>query len=224
MRRLAMLLLVAAPILPGRAALGQSTVSLYGGLNLTTLADALDDPDFVVPYERIAGLQVGLGTTFRFGPSYQLHRLGVQLNGTYSQMGSGYVVFDRYTRVRLNYLGLSALFDMRLPFLWERLATRFTFGPAVGWMLSCERHDEGTEDAFDRTSPCIDTRFRTLDYGMIFGGGLEMGMTNRLGITAGLHFHWGARDIETDPARTFTRTRLLNRGLALRGGLQYSIH
>lgn len=223
MRRLAILLLAAAPILPGSSALGQSTVSLYGGLNLTTLADALDDPDFVVPYERITGLQVGLGTTFRFGRSSQLHRLGVQLNGTYSQMGSGYVVFDRYTRVRLNYLGVSALFDFRLPFRWERLATRFAFGPTAGWMVSCERHHGDAEDEFDRTSPCIDTRFRTLDYGMIFGGGLELGVTRKLGIIADLQFHWGVRDIETDPARIFRATRLLNRGLALRGGLQYSI-
>ena len=219
-----MLLLATAPLLPGSAVCGQSTVSLFGGLNLSTFGDPLDDPIFQVPYERITGLHVGLGTTFRFGPSYQVHRVGVQLNGTYSQKGSSYRVLGRYNRFRLHYLGVTALFDMKLPFRWEQLATRFSFGPFVGWMLSCERHRDDTEDELDRIRSCIDSRFNTLDYGMAFGGGLELGLTDALGITADLHFQWGVRDIDNDPSRYFGDTRLLNRALALRGGLQYSIH
>lgn len=223
MRRLAILLLAAAPLLPGSSVSGQSTVSLFGGLNLTTFGDPLDDPTFQIPYERTTGLQVGLGTTFRFGPSYQIHRVGVQLNGTYSQMGSGYQVLGRYIRFRLHYLGLNALFDMKLPFIWKRLATRFSFGPGVGWMLSCQRHREDAEDESDRIKPCIDSRFHTFDYGLIFGGGLELGLTDALGIIAGMQFHLGVRDIDVDHSQTFGDARLLNRALALRGGLQYSI-
>jgi len=48
-------------------------------------------------------------------------------------------------------------------------------------------------------------------------------LTDALGIIADMLFHWGVRDIDVDHSRTFGDTRLLNRALALRGGLQYSI-
>lgn len=224
MRRLSMLLLAAAPLLPGPSLSGQSTVSIFGGLNLTTFGELLDDPVFQIPYERINGLHAGVGTTFRFGRSDQAHGLGVQLNGTYSQMGSGYRVLGRYTRFRLHYLGANALFDMKLPLRRERLATRFSFGPGVGWMVSCERRREGAEDESDSIAPCLDATFHTFDYGLILGTGLQLGLADALAVTADFQFHWGVRDIYVDPDDlTYGDTRLLNRALVLRGGLQYSI-
>ncbi|MDE2876521.1 MAG: hypothetical protein OXU69_13120 [Gemmatimonadota bacterium] len=218
MRRLSTLLLAAAPLLPGPPASGQSTFTLHGGPNRTMLAEIYEDTLIVVPRVPIVGMQASLGVSFRFTPPDAIYTFGVRVSGTYAQRGSAHEAIDHRILVRMHYMLVSVQYDMRFPFRWDRLTTNVVAGPAFGGMFFCDRQFEDAGGAIYDTRPCRDGEFRKLDFALILGGNLELAVTDRLGITTGLQYHWGARDIENH-----VFTRMLNRTLALQGGLVYHL-
>lgn len=218
-RRLAIILLLATgPFLPVSAAAGQTTFTLHGGLSRLMLAEILDQSTLLVTRRPIVGVQAGFGASFQLTPPEAIYTFGVRVSGTYAQRGAAHTVRDRRTLVRMHNVLVSVQYDMRFPFLWGRLTTNLTAGPTVGRMLSCNLEIEDVEDEVYDNSPCPEGEFRKLDYGLTLGGGLEWGVTDQMGITAGLQYHWGAIDIGKS-----ADTRILNRTLALQGGLVYHI-
>lgn len=218
MRRLALLLLAAAPLVSASPACGQTILSLHGGLNRTILAEVFADTTFVRGREPVNGMHVGVGATFWHTPRDAVYKFGIRLNGTYAQRGAAHNVIGGRVSIRLHYVLLNVMYDMGFPFRWERLAARFSAGPTMGRLLSCQREFEGSGGGTIDTNPCRDGQFNSLEYGLNLAGHLELGVIGRMGITAGVEYHWGANDIEDYPD-----TSLLNRALSLRGGLLYAI-
>lgn len=217
MQRLPVLVLAAALFLPGSSAFGQTTLSLHGGLNLTILDDNFQDSVFVLYRERVTGTNVGLAATIQLSPSDRTNSLALQLSGTYAPKGSAHGGSKKIV-TRLNYLELAALLDVRFPLRFGRLATHVSLGPAVGWLMSCEFEFQDTAGGIEKTSPCADGEFRALDFGLVVGGSLEVGLTDKLGIAAGVQYNVGVGYIDE-----FQGGTLKNRAVALRGGLLYSI-
>ena len=218
MRRLAILLLAAGPFLPGSSASGQTTLTVHGGLSRLMLAEILDQSTILVTRRPIVGLQAGVGASFRLTPPEARYAFGVRVSGTYAQRGAAHTVRERRTLVRMHNVLVSVQYDMRFPFRWERLTMNLTAGPTVGAMLFCNRETEAVGNGFYNNSPCTEGEFRRLDYGLTIAGGLELGVTDQMGITGGFQYHWGAIDIGKSPD-----TRMLNRTIALQGGLVYHI-
>lgn len=206
MKRLSGLLLAAALLLPAPTASAQTTLSVHGGLNLSVLSNELEDSLLPINYVRIVQPTFSLSATFRLSPSDATNSLGVRLSGSYSPKGGDLQGRSR-SNLRLTYLELAALLDVRVPLVIEPLAVHILVGPSVGYLLSCERE-----------SPCADGEFNTLDYGLAFGGSLEVSLTEKLGITAGFLYNasFSHADARDDPS-------LLNRALALRGGVMIPI-
>lgn len=217
-RRLALLLLAAAPLVPGSHASGQTTFSLHGGPNRTMLSEIIEDTVGVVPRKPVHGMHAGLGVTFWLTPRRAVYTFGIRLSGTYAQRGAAHTVFGQKSLIRLHYLLGNVMYDMRFPFRWERLRGHFSAGPTLGRLVACQREFDGVDGDADYARSCPDGEYRRLEFALTLGGGLELGVTDNVGITTGVQYHWGGRDIERNPG-----TRMLNRALALRGGLVYTL-
>lgn len=206
MKRLPSILLAAGLLLPAQSAFAQTTFSLHGGLNLAILSNESQDTILPFNYLRIIRPHFGLSATFRLTPPERVNSLGIQLSGNYALRGADVEGLSSGS-IRMNYLELAALFDVRVPLVVEPLAVHILIGPTLGWLMSCKREQ-----------PCHDDEFASLDYGLAFGGNLEIGVTERLGIMAGFLYSAGFSyaDAGDDPFRK-------NRSLALRGGILFPI-
>jgi len=207
MKRLPSFLLAAALLFPAPSASAQTTLSLQGGLNVSVLNNQFEDSILPVNYVRIVQPTFGLSATFTLSPPESRSSLGAQLSAAYAPKGAD-LQASSTGDIRLNYLELGALFDARVPLGSESLAVHILAGPALGWLMSCERSE----------TSCTDEEFKTLDFGLSFGGSLEIGVTERVGIVGGFLYNAGLSyaDSRDDPS-------LKNRSVALRGGLLFPI-
>lgn len=217
MKRFSTLLLAAGLLLPGSSASAQTTFSLHGGLNLSIIRDYHVDSVLVLNRERATGPNVGLAATFRVSPPDQVNSLALQLSGTYSRRGGARSLGQKIT-TRLDYVEIAALLDVRIPLIWEPLAVHVSAGGAAGRLMSCEFEFQDAEGRTERTTACADDEFRSLDFGLVGGGSLEIGATERLGVTVGFQYYHGLGFIDH-----FEEGSLKNRSLSLRGGLLYPI-
>lgn len=206
MKRVSSLFLAAALLVSASSASGQTTFSVHGGVNLTVLSNEIEDSILPLNYLRVIQPQFGLSATYRLTPEEWTNSAGIQLNGTYAPRGADVSGLSRGA-LRLNYLEMAVLLDVRVPLIIEPLVVHLLAGPAFGWLMSCERE-----------KPCSDGEFRSLDYGLSFGGNLEVGLTDKLGLMAGFQYNAGLSyaDAGANPSRK-------NRTLALRGGLLFPI-
>ena len=206
MKRLPSILLAAGLLLPAPSALAQTTLSVHGGLNLAILSNESRDTILPFNYLRIVRPHFGLSATFRLTPPERINSLGIQLSGNYALRGADVEGLSSGT-IRLNYLELAALIDVRVPLVIEPMAAHIQIGPTLGWLMSCKRE-----------KPCLDGEFRSLDYGLAIGGNLEVALTDNLGIMGGFLYNAGFSyaDGGDDPFRK-------NRTLALRGGILFPI-
>lgn len=216
MRRLAILLLAAAAYVPGSPASGQTTFSFHGGPNRTMLSEIIEDTVGVVPRKPVYGMHAGLAVTFWLTPRRAIYTFGIRVSGTYAQRGAAHTALGQRSLIRLHYLLGNVMYDMRFPFRWQRLAGYFSAGPTLGRLVACQREFDGVGGEMDYARSCRDRDYRKLEFALTLGGGLELEVSDRVGITTGVQYHWGGRDIEVNPG-----TRMLNRALALRGGLTY---
>lgn len=217
MKRSSTLLLAAGLLLPGSSSSAQTTFSLHGGLNLSIFRDYHVDTVLVLNRERTTGPNVGLAAAFRLSPPDRINSLSLQLSGNYSRKGSARSHGQKIT-TRLDYLEVAALLDVRIPLIWGPLAVHVSAGPAGGWMMTCEFMLRNAEGMIERTTTCAEDEFRSLDFGLAGGGSLEIGMTERLGVTAGFQYNHGLGFIDH-----FDEGSLKNRTLSLRAGLLYPV-
>ena len=207
MKRLPSVLLAAAFLFLAPSASAQTTLALQGGLNLSVLSNEFEDSIVPVNYLRIVQPTFGLSATFQLSPPESRSSLGGQLSATYIPKGAD--LQGRSTGgIRLNYVELGALFDARVPLSSESLAIHILAGPAMGWLMSCERGG----------ASCGEDEFNTLDFGLSFGASLEAGLTDRVAVTGGFLYNaaFSYADARDDPA-------LKNRSVALRAGFLFPL-
>lgn len=195
--------LVGAFLLAGQSASAQTTLSVHGGLNVSVLSNEVEDSLLPTNYLRISQPTFGLGATFRFTPPERTS-FGIQLNASYSPRG-GDLEGISGVEVRMKYLELAALADMRVPLILEPVALHFLVGPTAGWLISCKRE-----------LSCADGEFRSLDIGLSFGGQLEVASEGGVGVTAGFQYNLGIT--HADAAET-----IRHRAVALRGGIMFPL-
>ena len=220
-RVLPVMLFLLAPVSP---VLGQATISLTGGLNLTTLA--ADPPERTVwRSESLARMSVGLATTLAAS-----EHLGIQFGVTYSQKGGRLSGLDGdlvvTTDIALDYFEFSLLAVPTLPLSsWERSSVRFFVGPTLASRIACDfdasvRLEAEQVTAAGSCDAGQDQLEPTMDLGVALGGGIAVGVTERATVSADLLYTLGLIPVgEGDPYWSGPRQRVLT----LRAGVAFPI-
>lgn len=212
------MLFVFAPTSPVSA---QATLSLTGGVNLSTLAaDAPSARDLWHP-ESLARMSIGLAATV---PASKY--VGVQLGVAYAQKGGRLSALDNHQLVTvdmaLDYFEFTLLAVPTLPLSsWERSSVRFFVGPTLASRVSCDFDASGWLGAehVAAAGSCDagqDEIEAAMDLGVALGGGIAVGVTDRADVSVDLLYTLGLIPIAAGD-RYWSRPR--HRVLTLRAGM-----
>ena len=217
MNRLSTSLLAGALLLlPGSPASAQTTFSLLGGVNIASLdVSARDVIEDTVALRRMS---VGLALSIPVGGG-----LGLQLAASMAQKGGSVFIRDTIgsneSHIRANYFEVMALGRLGFPLLGSLVSAHLVGGPALGIETSCDvvLYDrDGIK--VEESSDCDDDDRNKNDYGLAGGGGVEIWLSARLGVSLGVLYTMGLADLDTTED-----TSVKNKTLTLRGGLVLSI-
>ncbi len=219
MRNFCYLALSSLFLFAGAPASAQIHLSMMGGANLASTE--LSSDEVAVPTsETVTRISVGVAATFPVAGHF-----GIQLGGGYSQRGSNSQFTDGdatgESLIEADYAELTALGRLAIPLYGDRIGIHLLAGPAFAYETSCDATLSTTvEDrAVSNSAACGDALDRpSFDFGLVGGGGLEIGLTRDLGLDFGALYNYGLTDL--DNADTAT---VRHRVLTLRAGLSYSI-
>ena len=243
MRRIALVFLALFVPLPPSPAFAQTALSLTGGINFTSVAT---ETGLAANYDAAKRLFTGVAATVPVAGSFQ-----VRLGASFSQKGNFYAL-DRIVpkdpnyptfgtlephldlHLKMGYLEFTALASLASPVSGGPVAVRVLAGPAIGLLASCRatgtEYEEGRPSRTTTVSCPGEAQIATLDFGLAGGAGLNVELTDRLGVTTDLLYTHGLKDagdawVGSDPG-DINRERDLSarhRVLTLSAGLTYSI-
>lgn len=243
MRRVALVFLAFTIPPPPSPASAQTTLSLAGGINFTSLAT---ETGLAANYDAARKVFTGVAATVPIAGSFQ-----VRLGASFSQKGNFYALdqivpddpnyptfgtLEPYLDLHLNmgYVEFTALASLASPVSGGPVTVRVLAGPAIGLLASCKATGteyEGGRPSRTMTVSCPDeAQIAALDLGLAGGAGLNVELTGRLGVVADLVYTHGLKDagdvwVGSDPG-DINRERDLSakhRTLTLSAGLTYSI-
>jgi opacity protein-like surface antigen len=230
-------------LLPSTPASAQTTVSAMGGLNMASLD--LDVDDALAPIlQSVNRMSVGLTSTFpvsdrfgiQLGGTYSQKGGSVDVLGMLSLMADMAMMpgmegmdlkselegMDLKSEIEMDYIELTVLAEVRLPLSGERVSAHLLGGPALALRSSCQMAFSVSRGTFslDGSEACdeIDLDSKAFDIGLAGGGGIEIGLTDKLNARLGLLYTLGLLDISEDDSGT-----LKHRALTLRAGLGYPV-
>ena len=218
MKRLPTSLLAGALLLlSGSPTSAQTTFSLLGGVNIASLD--VSARDIIEDTEALRRMSVGIALSLPVGGG-----LGLQLGASMAQKGGSVLVRDivmgTRNHIRANYFEVMALGRLGIPLLGSLVSAHLVGGPALGIETSCDVllffDRDGVE--VEESSDCADDRDRN-DYGLAAGGGVEIWLSGRLGVSLGVMYTRGLAELDTTEDTSGNRTRTLT----LRGGLVLSL-
>ena len=212
------LLATALLLLPASPANGQTTVALTGGVNIATLSIA-STAGPVPGVESVRRASFGIALTFP-----RSETLGFQVGGSYSQKGGSLIFASTevigQSTIETNHFEITGLARVQFPLGSDRVRGHLLAGPAVAFELSCALYAKANVNGalVDRDDDCHESPNLSrapFDLGVAAGGGLELWLADRLGISLGALYTHGLKDIDTSDDSLRRRT------LALRGGFVY---
>ncbi|WP_419942818.1 porin family protein [Candidatus Palauibacter sp.] len=200
-RRLLSVLLVAACVSPVPVLAGQTTVGLHGGLTRATFSDL----DALVEQESRSGVRVGVSATVPVSGS-----LGLRFAGSYVQAGGGFA-FPNFGEdgssvragINLDYFRLSALARAALPMESSNVAVYLLAGPFAGFRTGCSTSiaEQGVSFSADCEAD-FEGDLSTTDFGISGGVGLEVGVSNSMGVALEALYDLGLTDIDLEDTKT----------------------
>ena len=190
---LTVMLFVHTPTSPASA---QATLSLTGGVNLSTLAADAPSAREVWHSESVARMSIGLAATVPVS-----RHLGVQAGVAYAQKGGRLSGLDNHQLVTvdmaLDYFEFTLLAVPTLPLSsWERSSVRFFVGPTLASRVSCQFDASGWLGAehVAAAGSCDagpDEIEAAMDLGVALGGGIAAGVTDRADVSVDLLYTLG---------------------------------
>ena len=99
----------------------------------------------------------------------------------------------------MDYFEFTALGKATLPLAENRLRAYVLAGPALARKSSCDTARSttfGDSPPIDVVRPCDEDNFHGWDLGVAAGGGLEIGLSDELGITLGVLYSHGLKNIQ----------------------------
>ena len=213
------LILSALFLFAGSPASAQVSVAMLGGANLASTALASEQSTPPTP-QTVTRLSLGVAADFPLARHF-----AIQFGGAYSQRGFNTAFTDGdvtgESLIEVDYAELTALGKLHIPLYGDHFSVHLLAGPAVGYVTSCDATlsagVEGTSAS--TTEPCGDNLDRSdYDFGVVGGGGLEIGLARALRLNFGALYNYGLADVDTADD-----TSVKHRVLTLRTGLSYSI-
>ena len=197
MKPLSLVLIAALFALASRSpAAAQATLSLTGGVNLSTLAADAPSGRDVWHSESLASMSIGLAATVPV-----TKHVGVQLGVAYAQKGGRLSGLDNRQLVTvdmaLDYFEFTLLAVPTLPLSsWERSSVRFFIGPTLASRLACDFDASGWFGAEHGAAAgsCDGGRDEieaAMDLGVALGGGIAVGVTDRADVSVDLLYTLG---------------------------------
>ena len=197
MKRLPLVLIVMPFILaPTAPASAQATLSVTGGVNLSTLAADAPSARDVWHSESLARMSIGLAATV---PASK--HVGIQVGVSYAQKGGRLSGLDNSQLVTvdmtLDYFEFTLLAVPTLPLSsWERSSVRFFAGPTLASRVSCDFDASGwfgaehvaAAGSCDAGEDEIET---AMDLGVALGGGIAVGVMDRADVSLDLLYTLG---------------------------------
>lgn len=180
----------------GSPVAAQATLSLTGGVNLSTLAADAPSVRDVWRSESLARMSIGLAATV---PASK--HLAVQVGVAYAQKGGRLSALDNRRLVTvdmaLDYFEFTLLAVPTLPLSgWERSSVRFFVGPTLASRVSCDFDASGwlgaehvvAAGSCDAGPDAFET---AMDLGVALGGGVAVGVTDRADMNVDLLYTLG---------------------------------
>jgi opacity protein-like surface antigen len=155
------------------------TIGPMAGVSISTFsgddADAFSETGLDFDKGSRTGFAVGGFAEFEFGSNFAIEPqlLYVQKGARYSGAvddGSGSLL-DVSAGINLDYIQLPVLFKAELRKPDNKLTPSVFIGPAIGFNLGCTITAEG--DGQDASEDCPDDTFKSTDFSLVFGAGLE---------------------------------------------------
>ncbi len=196
---LAGLMLIAVP------ATAQTTLGLRGGIGFATVAIQGVEVEEESVSRIVAGMDLGIRAS---------SVLSLRLGGVYAQKGGTATVEGFEVTLDVDYLQFSALTRLATPGKGG-FSVGVLAGPWAGYRLSCDV--EAAAESFSLSAPCDDGGFdiRALDYGLAFGGGVELPLAGSLRLGFDVLYSLGLAEVDDADAKT--------RHLSLQTGLVFPV-
>lgn len=179
------LILIAAP------ATAQTTLGLKGGIGFATIAIEEAEVEEESVTGIVAGVELGIPVS---------SVLSLRLGGSYAQKGGQGSFGGGTVTLNIDYFQFSAL--ARVATSGDGLAVGLTAGPWAAYRRSCELEGvspEGTSIVASCYDPPVsDFDFKTLDFGLAFGGGIEFPVAGRLRLGLDALYSLGLASVEDD--------------------------
>ncbi len=226
-------LLTAVCLMPAAPVQAQTTLSLTGGVNITSM-DTDSDGTRSPGLESLTRMSVGLAATLPVSD-----RFGLQLGGRYAQKGGRLDVlrlmemmgdmFGGFEEMppgasldidyEMDYVELSVLARAGFPLSGDRVSGHLLAGPALGLRSSCEgvvSISGPDRPALDQGVGCDEAGldFGTVDVGLAGGAGIDIGLTDSVDAHLGLLYTLGLSNVSDDLGGS-----VKHRALTIRAGL-----
>lgn len=211
MKRIAILAAAAlsTPLLPPAHASAQIGVALTGGVNYASMSVTGADVLSVSPVTRYF---VGMSGTIPLSANF-----GIELGGALSQKGGQVDGEEGQVILHFNHYELALLVRAGVPLAGDRIRPYLAAGPTMGWESSCTVKIALFDGGPYEVRPCPAEEFKERDFGLAAGAGIELALSEGLGLTLGAAYALGLRDIEASGGGVKLRTT------TVRGGLVYWI-
>ena len=201
MRKLVVLVGFMLAAVPAAA---QTTLGLRGGVGFATVS--IEEAG--VEEESISRIVAGMDIALRASST-----LSLRLGGAYAQKGGAATVEGVGVTLNLDYIQFSALARLARPGAGG-FSVGLMAGPWAAYRLSCDVEAAG--QGVSLGAPCDDADFsdfdiKALDYGLAFGGGVELPLAGS--IRLGLDALYSLGLAEVDEAGAKTRHLTLQTGL-----------
>lgn len=199
---------ITLPLWPG-ATLAQTTFTVAGGLNMASVA--LSEDEGLSP-ESVTRLALGVSAGIPMSERLELH-----LGAGYSQKGFSASAFGVDITTEIDYLELTALAGLPLS-AGERASVHLLAGPALAFKLSCRGSASFMGEGL--SEDCGDDGPKSMDLGLAGGARLEIGLSERMGVSLGALYNLGLMNMEdSDDSGTIkSRVLTLQAGVVFSGG------
>lgn len=194
--RLLRVAFLAACVAPVPMVAGQTTVGLHGGLTRATFSD-LDAP---IEQDARSGILLGMSATVPVSGS-----LGLRFAGSHVQAGGGFALPDLAEfGLDLDYFRLAALAKASLPMESSNVAVYLLAGPFAGFRTACSV--SASEQGVSISADCdeADVDLSTTDFGLTGGAGVEVGVSEDMGVAIEALYDLGLKDLDDAKNRVFS--------------------
>jgi len=149
-------------------------IGLLGGVNFSNVSAAEGDIDYSDQIESLTGFHLGITVEIPFNdylslePALMIQTKGAEFNE---------IIIDEEVRQRIYLLNTDIPVNLRVRIPLGLVKPYAEAGPYIGWGVFGVNWFtvDGEDDAEEVTWGGEDGQFKRLDYGLNFGGGLEIG-------------------------------------------------